>query len=286
MQSHATSTAGNHLDEDLECGECGYNLRSLPHDAICPECATPIADSLSRRLRAFQITRWSAIRWIRRGLLLWVFSILLWGLGITYCTMRVAWATDLRVAARWSLYGVIQSNIAWVFEAIGLVCLCWGLAIHGNGIRRTVALVCAGAGTLVWISAGILLYLTLTRRITSPALIVAISTPLIEFGRPMALAAACILLTLTLKPRQSMGLRATLYLLTALVIGPSVLSFLAYIRELLTGNTNTSPYTWMLWSVGHRAGAAWYLATLILLLIIDRGLRTPNEGRKTVNMEY
>ena len=34
------------LETDAPCGECGYNLRGLPVDSICPECAHPIAESL------------------------------------------------------------------------------------------------------------------------------------------------------------------------------------------------------------------------------------------------
>lgn len=35
---------------DLPCAQCEYNLRMLPVDGVCPECATPISDELVRRL--------------------------------------------------------------------------------------------------------------------------------------------------------------------------------------------------------------------------------------------
>lgn len=40
------------IDEDTACARCGYNLRGLRADGLCPECATPIARSLqAKRLR-------------------------------------------------------------------------------------------------------------------------------------------------------------------------------------------------------------------------------------------
>lgn len=33
------------LRQDLPCVGCGYNLRTLPHSGICPECGRPVSDS-------------------------------------------------------------------------------------------------------------------------------------------------------------------------------------------------------------------------------------------------
>jgi hypothetical protein len=35
------------LDQDMPCANCQYDLRGLPADSMCPECATPIATSLA-----------------------------------------------------------------------------------------------------------------------------------------------------------------------------------------------------------------------------------------------
>src|SRR4051812_1798992 len=37
------------LTSDLPCFQCRYNLRALPADGNCPECGTPIAQSLAAR---------------------------------------------------------------------------------------------------------------------------------------------------------------------------------------------------------------------------------------------
>src|SRR5205809_4798511 len=63
---------------ELPCDRCGYDLRAHPHDAKCPECGLPVAESL----------KWAAIplrpawrdsdpRWRRRMLAgVWVLVLL------------------------------------------------------------------------------------------------------------------------------------------------------------------------------------------------------------------
>jgi len=34
------------VSADVYCRRCGYNLRNLSIDALCPECATPVSQSL------------------------------------------------------------------------------------------------------------------------------------------------------------------------------------------------------------------------------------------------
>jgi hypothetical protein len=36
--------------KDTPCRSCGYNLRTQPRDGVCPECATPVADSMGTHL--------------------------------------------------------------------------------------------------------------------------------------------------------------------------------------------------------------------------------------------
>src|SRR5687768_11394978 len=36
------------LDRDVPCAKCGYNLRGLTRDRLCPECAEPVAGSVIR----------------------------------------------------------------------------------------------------------------------------------------------------------------------------------------------------------------------------------------------
>ncbi|MBN1514655.1 MAG: hypothetical protein JXB13_21750 [Phycisphaerae bacterium] len=59
------------LDQDTPCVACGYNLRGLESGGRCPECATPVAQSLQGHLLRFADRRW--FRRIRIGvaLLIW-----------------------------------------------------------------------------------------------------------------------------------------------------------------------------------------------------------------------
>ncbi|MBN1512009.1 MAG: hypothetical protein JXB13_08340 [Phycisphaerae bacterium] len=52
------------LETDLPCVSCGYNLRGLPPDGRCPECATPVAVSLQGDWLRFANRQWlQGIRW-------------------------------------------------------------------------------------------------------------------------------------------------------------------------------------------------------------------------------
>ena len=50
---------------DLPCFKCGYNLRSLALDATCPECASPIQDTIRFGWLQFADPAW--LRRIRQG---------------------------------------------------------------------------------------------------------------------------------------------------------------------------------------------------------------------------
>ena len=43
-----------HIGADLACVECGYNLRNLPVDRVCPECAHPALASLLQAMQSQQ----------------------------------------------------------------------------------------------------------------------------------------------------------------------------------------------------------------------------------------
>ena len=48
------------IDCDLQCLTCGYNLRTLRRDGLCPECGSPVADSLHTWL-AGRDRRWLSL---------------------------------------------------------------------------------------------------------------------------------------------------------------------------------------------------------------------------------
>ena len=64
------------LETDAPCGECGYNLRGLPADSICPECAHPIADSL--KVDLYPLGTGRDLRYLWWGLLAAGVAYLLW----------------------------------------------------------------------------------------------------------------------------------------------------------------------------------------------------------------
>ncbi|NUQ47946.1 MAG: hypothetical protein HUU22_18175, partial [Phycisphaerae bacterium] len=61
------------VGEDLPCRKCGYNLRGLNPDRICPECATPVGRSIRGEYLRFADPDWvetmaSGMNWIVTGL--------------------------------------------------------------------------------------------------------------------------------------------------------------------------------------------------------------------------
>lgn len=58
------------------CRSCGYELTGLRADAVCPECATPIRQSLRRDLLVFSDADW--LLRLRRGSALVVWTTLAW----------------------------------------------------------------------------------------------------------------------------------------------------------------------------------------------------------------
>ncbi len=82
------------IDHDHLCVSCGYNLRGLAVDSNCPECATPVAESMKGDFLAFAGARY------RRRLLV---SLLIITLGV----------------AATALIGVSRFFFGFVFSALG-----------------------------------------------------------------------------------------------------------------------------------------------------------------------
>jgi hypothetical protein len=61
----ATLDADGRVAMDAQCVSCGYNLRTLKVEALCPECAQPVAYSIQGYFLRFASPRW--IKGLARG---------------------------------------------------------------------------------------------------------------------------------------------------------------------------------------------------------------------------
>lgn len=77
--AHATLPVGDDgcVNEDIPCIHCGYNLRTLHREALCPECSTPVGRSLRG-----DFLQYSDPDWVQRvaGGATWLAASLLLGL--------------------------------------------------------------------------------------------------------------------------------------------------------------------------------------------------------------
>ncbi|OWY70566.1 hypothetical protein B7486_13170 [cyanobacterium TDX16] len=279
METGSGATGSGLIDADLECVGCGYNLRTLARDANCPECAAPVGDSVDAFPPAFLFRRWSSIRWIRLGLLLWVLSILAWAGGFIYCTMRVAWATELWIAARWSYNAAIQGNVSWLIELAGLFCLCRGVMIESRRAWRIAVIIAIGVylpGSLFH-AVGLFIGFTVGYAISGG--IVNVMVPFLVFGRLAALASICLVLVLATSHRAPV-IRIALCLLILKLCAPIVGAVYELIWALITIDPDFYIYRWV-WSEYERPAFAFIsAATAIAILIVDRGLRTPRKTQE------
>ena len=112
------------IDFDLPCVKCDYNLRTRPADGVCPECATPIRDSLRPDLLRFADVRWLGT--IRNGM-----GIALWT-PIVY--FGIYWAVVAFFVATQSFFGSslgVVFLVAWLFLVLSMyfcvLRMLWGL---------------------------------------------------------------------------------------------------------------------------------------------------------------
>jgi hypothetical protein len=63
------------ITEDIQCTRCGYNLRGLTLDKLCPECAAPVARSIHGRLLRYADPDW--LDRLRLGALVMLWTLLI-----------------------------------------------------------------------------------------------------------------------------------------------------------------------------------------------------------------
>jgi hypothetical protein len=72
-QPTVTLDADGHVATDISCLNCGYNLRTLSVEAVCPECAHPVRLSVSGQFLRFGAPQW--VQRLSRGALLLVIAV-------------------------------------------------------------------------------------------------------------------------------------------------------------------------------------------------------------------
>jgi hypothetical protein len=78
------------VNDDLPCRTCSYNLKTLPTDGVCPECATPVAVSLKSDLLRGSDPRWMKL--LRLGGLFIIYGALaLWFASQNSTRIGSAW---------------------------------------------------------------------------------------------------------------------------------------------------------------------------------------------------
>jgi hypothetical protein len=122
MSPHSGSPkpAQSPIDRDCPCVRCGYNLRTLPTDASCPECDTPVA--ITFRARADELAG-ADRRWLRAMTdgALWLFL----SLAIPAVFIFVPFPQIDR--SNWLGRGRLLLTVA-LTQAIFALAACWRLA--------------------------------------------------------------------------------------------------------------------------------------------------------------
>ncbi len=96
------------ITEDLKCIGCGYNLRGLTPEKVCPECATPIRQSLVRNLLRFADPSW--LSKIRLGTALILFVQFDFAFAVLLANIRVAQLALLWIGAGLALVSSIRRH--------------------------------------------------------------------------------------------------------------------------------------------------------------------------------
>jgi hypothetical protein len=113
--------------DGLLCGECGYDLRSLPLDSNCPECGRRIADSIA----ALPVTRW--LPTFRRGVTFLALALFIFTLGVE------GWIYRQRTSD-WDFVHKINSDAAIaLFYALLLFPAAWWMSAPAPFLRRRLA---------------------------------------------------------------------------------------------------------------------------------------------------
>jgi hypothetical protein len=113
MTAHVTEKSSEKSAE-LPCDRCGYDLRAHPHDAKCPECELPVAESLKwAGIPRRPAWRDSDPRWRRRMLAgMWILVLL----PLADAIKTSGWASSVTVPNVFGFPGAIRLDETFLFN--------------------------------------------------------------------------------------------------------------------------------------------------------------------------
>src|SRR3954463_8886662 len=99
---------------ELPCDRCGYDLRAHPHDAKCPECGLPVAESLKwAGIPRRPAWRDSDPRWRRRMIAgMWILALL----PLADAIKTSGWASSVTVPNVFGFPGAIRLDETFLFN--------------------------------------------------------------------------------------------------------------------------------------------------------------------------
>jgi len=138
--------------DDLLCGDCEYNLRTLDWAASCPECGTPVRDS--RRLPGFRFSGLAARR-VRAVLGLLVIAVLIRVLAEVWYTFTLMNFFQI-INRSWfwaSHYTWLHASMAATIVQFAAICLVQRLLRNAaTGATLLLSRVTLGVGSLALVA--------------------------------------------------------------------------------------------------------------------------------------
>jgi len=255
--------ADGHLDSDIDCINCGYNLRTLHPQHACPECGKPVIGSLTGDCLAYADPKWlKRVHWGTRlawwsgvGILACVISMLLFsivGFGGMYLFEQMTGLPDSSFydAISWvilPLSTVAMSVMLFAFGlgppvlAVGAWLIC---AVEPGALERKLPVVWRRVGrffcyiaVLIWLVLVVLSFARPSVEATQP-LILSMAITLLVVLSACAFVAhhlRCRLPRATSKVRTMRG-RSTYNVVLACVVGAVVAHALGYDFDRIMNN--------------------------------------------------
>lgn len=209
---------------DLACFSCGYNLRTLAWDGLCPECGRPVRESvLPANLR---FASYRGIRRTRLGLAIWIVSLAVPAIGtiiFTTATLSAAWFWDElaqmgdlpRVLFRATAYAwVYGSSVACLLQVVAIILVTAPLAPGHERFKPRLAFAAAGLALLsgCGVGFGFLPASWFRLALPNPQAVEWVIWPIAHGGLALSLLLAWVYLRARLDPKVCRLLRLTMRL--------------------------------------------------------------------------